>query len=125
MENLKNTNETAGGNRNSEKIQTPDYCPSCHNSACVELIDEGDEQDSDGTFGNYYFRCTICGRRTDSMDTPADSLESWNGNDTHFMGSCAILIPTANLRELCKHSQDCKSMCHACEKANELRVLYP
>ena len=35
---------------------------------------EGDEQDSDGTFGNYYFRCTICGRLTNSMDTPADAL---------------------------------------------------
>ena len=124
MENLKNTNETAGGNRNSEKNQTPPYCPSCHNSACVELIDEGDEQDSDGTFGNYYFRCTICGRRTDSMDTPADALESWQSHEVNYLGSCAILMPIKNLRKLCKDSKDCCRICHDCGKAGELRNMY-
>ena len=124
MENLKNTNEITGENRNSEKIQTPPYCPSCHNSACVELIDEGDEQDSDGTFGNYYFRCTICGRRTDSMDTPADALESWQSHEVNYIGSCAILMPIKNLRKLCKDSKDCCRICHDCGKANELRNMY-
>ena len=125
MNKLKETKQSAEKSLNNAEVETPTFCPSCLNSECVELIDEGDEQDSEGVFGNYHFRCSVCGRRTDSMDTPADALESWNSNDTHFMGSCTILMPTANLRELCKHSQDCKSMCHACEKANELRVLYP
>lgn len=125
MNKLKETKQSTEKSLNNAEVETPTFCPSCLNSECVELIDEGDEQDSEGVFGNYHFRCSVCGRRTDSMDTPADALESWNSNDTHFMGSCTILMPTANLRELCKHSQDCKSMCHACEKANELRVLYP
>ena len=125
MNKLKETKQSAEKSLNNAEVETPTFCPSCLNSECVELIDEGDEQDSEGVFGNYHFSCSVCGRRTDSMDTPADALESWNSNDTHFMGSCAILMPTANLRELCKHSQDCKSMCHVCEKANELRVLYP
>ena len=124
MENLKNTNEITGENRHSEKIQTPPYCPSCHNSACVELIDEGDEQDSDGTFGNYYFRCTICGRRTDSMDTPADALEAWQSHEVNCIGSCVILMPIENLRKLCKDSKDCCRICHDCGKANELRNMY-
>lgn len=124
MENLKNTNEITGENRNSEKIQTPPYCPSCHNSACVELIDEGDEQDSEGVFGNYHFSCSVCGRRTDSMDTPADALESWQSHEVNYLGSCAILMPIKNLRKLCKDSKDCCRICHDCGKAGELRNMY-
>ena len=99
MNRIKETNRFAEKSPENVEVEIPTFCPSCLNSECVELIDEGDEQDADGVFGNYHFRCSVCGRRTDSMDTPADALESWKSHEVNYMGSCAILMPIENLRK--------------------------
>ena len=124
MNKLKETKQSVEKSLNNAEVETPTFCPSCLNSECVELIDEGDEQDSEGVFGNYHFRCSVCGRRTDSMDTPADALESWKSHEVNYMGSFAILMPIENLRKLCKDGEGCCRICHDCEKANELRSMY-
>ena len=124
MNRIKETNRFAEKSQENTEVEIPTFCPSCLNHECVELIDEGDEQDADGVFGNYHFRCSVCGRRTDSMDSPADALESWQSHEVNYIGSCAILMPIENLRKLCKDSKDCCRICHDCGKANELRNMY-
>lgn len=124
MNKIKETNHFAEKSPENVEVEIPTFCPSCLNSECVELIDEGDEQDADGVFGNYYFRCSVCGRRTDSMDTPVDALESWQSHEVNCLGSCAILMPIKNLRKLCKDSKGCCRICHDCGKAGELRKMY-
>lgn len=124
MNKIKETNHFAEKSQENTEVEIPTFCPSCLNHECVELIDEGDEQDADGVFGNYHFRCSVCGRRTDSMDTPADALESWQSHEVNCLGSCAILMPIKNLRKLCKDSKGCCRICHDCGKAGELRKMY-
>ena len=124
MNKIKETNHFAEKSQENTEVKIPTFCPSCLNHECVELIDEGDEQDADGVFGNYHFRCSVCGRRTDSMDTPADALESWQSHEVNYLGSCAILMPIKNLRKLCKDSKGCCRICHDCGKARELRKMY-
>lgn len=124
MNKIKETNHFAEKSQENTEVEIPTFCPSCLNHECVELIDEGDEQDADGVFGNYHFRCSVCGHRTDSMDSPADALESWQSHEVNYIGSCAILMPIENLRKLCKDSKDCCRICHDCEKAKELRNMY-
>ena len=124
MNRIKETNRFAEKSPENVEVEIPTFCPSCLNHECVELIDEGDEQDADGVFGNYHFRCSVCGRRTDSMDTPADALESWQSHEVNYLGSCAILMPIKNLRKLCKDSKGCCRICHDCGKARELRKMY-
>ena len=124
MNKIKETNHFAEKSQENTEVEIPTFCPSCLNHECVELIDEGDEQDADGVFGNYYFRCSVCGRRTDSMDSPADALESWQSHEVNYIGSCAILMPIKNLRKLCKDSKGCCRICHDCGKARELRKMY-
>lgn len=63
MNRIKETNRFAEKSPENVEVEIPTFCPSCLNSECVELIDEGDEQDADGVFGNYHFRCSVCGRR--------------------------------------------------------------
>ena len=124
MNKIKETNHFAEKSQENTEVEIPTFCPSCLNHECVELIDEGDEQDADGVFGNYHFRCSVCGRRTDSMDTPVDALESWQSHEVNYLGSCAILMPIKNLRKLCKDSKGCCRICHDCGKARELRKMY-
>ena len=124
MNRIKETNRFAEKSPENVEVEIPTFCPSSLNHECVELIDEGDEQDADGVFGNYHFRCSVCGRRTDSMDTPVDALESWQSHEVNYLGSCAILMPIKNLRKLCKDSKGCCRICHDCGKANELRNMY-
>ena len=124
MNKIKETNHFAEKSQENTEVEIPTFCPSCLNHECVELIDEGDEQDADGVFGNYHFRCSVCGRRTDSMDTPADALESWQSHEVNCLGSCAILMPIKNLRKLCKDSKGCCRICQDCGKAGELRKMY-
>lgn len=124
MNKIKETNHFAEKSQENTEVEIPTFCPSCLNHECVELIDEGDEQDADGVFGNYHFRCSVCGRRTDSMDSPADALESWQSHEVNYIGSCAILMPIKNLRKLCKDSKGCCRICHDCGKARELRKMY-
>ena len=124
MNKIKETNHFAEKSQENTEVKIPTFCPSCLNHECVELIDEGDEQDADGVFGNYHFRCSVCGRRTDSMDTPADALESWQSHEVNCLGSCAILMPIKNLRKLCKDSKGCCRICQDCGKARELRKMY-
>ena len=124
MNKIKETNHFAEKSQENTEVEIPTFCPSCLNHECVELIDEGDEQDADGVFGNYYFRCSVCGRRTDSMDTPVDALESWQSHEVNYLGSCAILMPIKNLRKLCKDSKGCCRICHDCGKVRELRKMY-
>lgn len=124
MNKIKETNHFAEKSQENTEVEIPTFCPSCLNHECVELIDEGDEQDADGVFGNYHFRCSVCGRRTDSMDSPADALESWQSHEVNYIGSCAILMPIENLRKLCKDSKDCCRICHDCGKVRELRKMY-
>ena len=124
MNRIKETNHFAEKSQENTEVEIPTFCPSCLNHECVELIDEGDEQDADGVFGNYHFRCSVCGRRTDSMDSPADALESWQSHEVNYIGSCAILMPIKNLRKLCKDSKGCCRICHDCWKARELRKMY-
>ena len=124
MNRIKETNRFAEKSPENVEVEIPTFCPSCLNSECVELIDEGDEQDADGVFGNYHFRCSVCGRRTDSMDSPADALESWQSHEVNYIGSCAILMPIKNLRKLCNDSKGCCRICHDCGKARELRKMY-
>lgn len=124
MNRIKETNRFAEKSPENVEVEIPTFWPSCLNSECIELIDEGDEQDADGVFGNYHFRCSVCGRRTDSMDSPADALESWQSHEVNYIGSCAILMPIKNLRKLCKDSKGCCRICHDCGKARELRKMY-
>ena len=124
MNRIKETNRFAEKSPENVEVEIPTVCPSCLNSECIELIDEGDEQDADGVFGNYHFRCSVCGRRTDSMDSPADALESWQSHEVNYIGSCAILMSIKNLRKLCKDSKGCCRICHDCGKARELRKMY-
>ena len=124
MNRIKETNRFAEKSPENVEVEIPTFFPSCLNSECIELIDEGDEQDADGVFGNYHFRCSVCGRRTDSMDSPADALESWQSHEVNYIGSCAILMSIKNLRKLCKDSKGCCRICHDCGKARELRKMY-
>jgi len=123
MNKIIETDFTTRKTQNNADVENPIFCPSCLNNDCIELIDEGNEEDSDGIFGNFYFHCSVCGRRTDSMDTPKDALESWQTHDVNYIGSHAILMPIENLRKLCKNGKDCCRICHDCEIAHELRVM--
>ena len=87
MNKIKETNHFAEKSQENAEVEIPTFCPSCLNHECVELIDEGYEQDADGVFGNYHFRCSVCGRRTDSMDSPVDALESWKSHQVNYIGS--------------------------------------
>ena len=55
----------------------------CDHVNCIEHIDEGDEHDSDGVFGNHRIRCSNCGRSTYAMDTFEDAVDAWYTNDVY------------------------------------------
>lgn len=65
------------------KREYPHHCPDCDHVNCIEHIDEGDEHDSDGVFGNHRIRCSNCGRSTYAMDTFEDAVDAWYTNDVY------------------------------------------
>lgn len=108
-----------------QELEIPVYCPSCNNKDCIELVDEGDEEDSEGVFGNYYVHCTICGRRTNSMDTPEDAVAVWHDNDINFIGTEVVLAAENDFRRICVFSDRCKNKCGECNHVKELRRIDP
>lgn len=86
--------------------QLPTVCPSCLNVDCVDYLDLGDEEDSDGVFGNHRVFCTICGRQSCDMDTLSDAIEAFEGSqDTvHFNNALTVLVPIKMLADLTNKS---------------------
>lgn len=67
---LANSSET-------EVYDLPRTCPSCFNRHCIEHLDLGDEEDTDGVYGNHRIVCKVCGRKTPSMDTFEDAVDAF------------------------------------------------
>lgn len=59
-------------------------CPTCFHKTC-EAIDLGDEEDSDGTYGNWRVVCNTCGRRTTDMNNCRDAVEAFIGTDDNVL----------------------------------------
>lgn len=59
-------------------------CPTCFNKTC-EAIDLGDEEDSDGVYGNWRVVCNTCGRRTTDMNGCRDAVEAFLGTDDNVL----------------------------------------
>lgn len=61
----------------TEHIDIPHTCPSCFGINCIEHIDQGDEEDEQGVYGNHIIVCNICGRKTTAMDTFDDAVDAF------------------------------------------------
>ena len=90
--------------KSSEDDLVPLFCPSCLNES-VEYVDCGDERDSEGVFGNHIYKCNVCGRQTNAMDTKEDAAYAWNNHEVHFVNSETILISKRTLDFICERCQ--------------------
>lgn len=71
--------------KQDDKIQELDIiCPTCFRKTC-EAIDLGEEEDSDGTYGNWRVVCNTCGRRTTDMNSFSDAVDAFIGTDDNVL----------------------------------------
>lgn len=55
-------------------------CPNCESND-LEMLDLGDDEDSDGRYGNWRIVCNHCGRHTLDMNSFEDAWYAFNHDD--------------------------------------------